>query len=134
MCIVQIGEREDSDPDYAYPDIRQTRIARINVQTALAQGSDATARQAIRRLETEHRSRAWLHVDVDVLDQKVMPAVDSPGSPGLDFDQLADLVRRLRASSKIIGADISVFDPELDPEGPYGHRLAQCLTRAFEPL
>ena len=132
--IVQIGEREDGDPDYAYPDIKQTRITRINVQTALARGVGATARQALERLETERIDRVWLHVDVDVLDQKIMPAVDSPGSPGFNFDQLADLARRLRASSRIIGADISVFDPELDPEGIYGRGLAQCLARAFGPL
>jgi arginase len=129
--IVQIGEREDGDADYAYPDIRQTRITRITVQSALKQGIDATARQTIQHLESEHLSRAWLHVDVDVLDQKVMPAVDSPGSPGFNFDQLADLVRRLRASSKVVGADISVFDPELDPDGIYARGLAQCLARAF---
>jgi arginase len=132
--IVQIGEREDGDPDYAYPDIRQTRITRINVQTALAQGIAATARQAMERLKAERLDRVWLHVDVDVLDQRVMPAVDSPGSPGLNFYQLAALVRSLRASSKIIGADISVFDPELDPEGNYGRELAKCLGRAFAPL
>lgn len=132
--IVQIGEREDGDPDYAYPDIRQTRITRINVRTALAQGIAATARQAVEQLTVERLYRVWLHVDVDVLDQKVMPAVDSPGSPGFDFDQLAELVRGLRASSKIIGADISVFDPELDPDGNYGRELAKCLGRAFGPL
>lgn len=132
--IVQIGEREDGDPDYAYPEIRQTRITRINVQTVLAQGIAATARQSIERLKAERLDRVWLHVDVDVLDQRVMPAVDSPGSPGLNFEQLAELVRSLRASSKIIGADISVFDPELDPQGSYGRELARCLERAFAPL
>jgi len=132
--IVQIGERENSDPDYAYPDIRQTRITRITIQDALAQDIEATARQAIKQLEMEHVSRVWLHVDVDVLDQKVMPAVDSPGSPGFNFEQLAELIRNLRRSSRIIGADISVFDPELDREGAFARQLASCLARAFGPL
>jgi arginase len=30
----------------------------------------------------------WIHLDVDVLDQAVMPAVDSPGSPGIDETDL----------------------------------------------
>ncbi len=88
--------------------------------------------QAIGYLEAEHLGRAWLHVDVDVLDQKVMPAVDSPGSPGLSLDQLTTLIKRLRASARIIGVDISVFDPELDPEGRYVRGLVQSLTRALE--
>jgi arginase family enzyme len=33
-------------------------------------------------------TRAWLHVDLDVLDRSAMPAVDSPGTPGLTFAQL----------------------------------------------
>ena len=44
--IVQIGERENHDSDYSYPDIRETRIRQIDVRTALAQGIVATARQA----------------------------------------------------------------------------------------
>jgi arginase len=28
-------------------------------------------------------TRAWLHIDLDVLDQSVMPPVDSPGTPEL---------------------------------------------------
>ena len=59
--------------------------------------------------------RAWLHVDLDVLDEKVMPAVDSPGSPGFDYAQLADLVGRLAASGRIVGADFAIYDPERDP-------------------
>ncbi len=132
--IVQVGEREDAEPDYAYPDIRHTRITRIDIRRALAQGVGATAREALKPFETAQLTRVWLHVDVDVLDEKVMPAVDSPGSPGLDFTQLAELIRALRASTRIIGSDISVFDPELDPHGQYALRLSQCLTRAFAPL
>ena len=60
-----------------------------------------------------------------------MPAVDSPGSPGLDFEQLATLIQGLRASGHIIGADVSVFDPELDPHGRYATGLARTLARAF---
>ena len=41
------------------------------------------AERAIARLEARGLDRAWLHVDLDVLDEKVMPAVDSPGQPRL---------------------------------------------------
>jgi len=129
--IVQIGERNDRDPDYSYADIRQTRMRRLIVQTALAQEIEVTAREAARFLDAAHLERTWLHVDVDVLDEKVMPVVDSPGSPGLDFDQLATLIQGLRASGHIIGADVSVFDPELDPDGRYATGLAQTLATAF---
>lgn len=58
-----------------------------------------------------------------------MPAVDSPGSPGFDFDQLANLVRKLRLSGRIAGADFAIYDPELDPDRRYAQPIAQCIAR-----
>lgn len=123
--IVQIGQR-DAPPDRDR--IPDTGIAQITAQTALASGIRATASHAAAKLETSGIHRAWLHVDLDVLDQKVMPAVDSPGSPGFDFEQLADLVRALCGSGRIAGADFAIYDPELDPQRRYAHPIAQCIA------
>jgi arginase len=39
----------------------------------------------------------WIHVDADVLDPTVIPAVDSPEPGGLELDEMADLPRMKRA-------------------------------------
>jgi arginase len=39
--------------------------------------------------------RVWVHVDADVLDESVMPAVDSPEPGGLAFDHLTEVLRPL---------------------------------------
>jgi arginase len=70
--------------------------------------------------------RVWLYADLDVLDQVVMPAVDSPGSPGLDFAQLAELLSRLLG--RVIGLDVTIYDPELDPAGEYLPERSRPLT------
>ena len=59
--------------------------------------------RVVERLEQRRLDRVWLLVDLDVLDQRVMPAVDSPGSPGLDFAQLADLLSRLVDTGRVDG-------------------------------
>jgi arginase len=64
----------------------------------------------------------WLHVDLDVLDPSVLPAVDSPSPGGLTADQLTDLLAALAPGAA--GAQITVFDPDLDPDGRY----AQLIT------
>jgi arginase len=51
----------------------------------------------------------WLHVDVDVLDPSVMPAVDSPDPGGLSADQLAALLDVLAPGAA--GAQVTVFRP-----------------------
>lgn len=128
--VTQIGEREELDLDYAFPDIESTIIRRFPVRQVLHDGIAATARQVLAGMPDQSK-QLWLHVDLDVLDQSVMPAVDSPGSPGLDFTQLADLIARLFNSGRVIGIDISIFDPELDRDGQYAAAIAACLGQAL---
>ncbi|WP_309085451.1 arginase family protein [Chelativorans sp.] len=126
--VVQIGERENLDPDYAFADIAETRIHCMDVRSVLRKGIDETAADALAVLTPQ---RLWLHVDVDILDAEVMPAVDSPGSPGLEYEQLSRLIRLLCASGRVIGTDVTIFDPDLDPEGIYARGIADCLVAGF---
>ncbi|WP_407361130.1 arginase family protein [Microbacterium sp. LBN7] len=74
----------------------------------------------------------WLQVDVDVLDASVMPAVDSPDPGGLTAAQLTDLLREL--APRAIGASITVFDPDLDPDGRYARLLVDILDAGLREL
>jgi arginase len=69
-----------------------------------------------------------------VLDQTVIPAVDSPGSPGLDFVQLAELLSRLVTGGRVIGPDVTIYDPELDPDGSYLPGIVACLGAGLKAL
>ncbi|MEU4195958.1 arginase family protein [Kribbella sp. NPDC026611] len=73
----------------------------------------------------------WVHLDVDILDAKVMPAVDSPDPGGIDHVQLQHLLRPLLASPKCVGIDIGIFDPDLDPDGVYAAELTDTLVAAL---
>jgi arginase len=131
--FVQVGEREAEEPAFNrfYGDIVQTDITRLNIQGVLAKGIDNTARQVLTRLESRALGRVWLHVDFDVLDQAVMPAVDSPGSPGLNYQQLGLLIGELCHSGRIVGADFTIYDPEKDPHDEYAKPLVDCIARGI---
>lgn len=73
-----------------------------------------------------------MHLDVDILDAEVMPAVDSPDPGGLDHDQLIALLRPLVQSPKCIGIDISIFDPDLDPDGNLAAELTTTLVATLK--
>lgn len=128
--IIQLGERDAESPSFKdyYGDIVETEITQFTIQRVLADGVDATARRVIAKLEARGLDKVWLHVDLDVLDQSVMPAVDSPGSPGLDYVQLTDLIDALCASERIVGANFTIYDPERDPEGRYASPLVRCIA------
>jgi arginase len=131
--IVQLGEREEESAEFNKPsgDMDRTGITQLVVRSVLADGIDSTARQVLTRLESRSLNKVWLHVDFDVLDQTVMPAVDSPGSPGLDFEQLGKLIAALCRSGRIVGADFTIYDPEKDPHARYSESLVDCIARGI---
>jgi arginase len=128
--IIQLGERNAESPSFenSYADILRTEITQFTIQSVLADGIDVTARRVIANLEAGGLDKVWLHVDLDVLDQSVMPAVDSPGSPGLDYVQLTRLLAALCASRRIVGANFTIYDPERDPELRYARPLVRCIA------
>jgi arginase len=121
--IVQIGQRDGR--------LAGTGITQWTVQRALKDGIDATARAVLARLKSRALDKVWLHVDLDVLDDSVMPAVDSPGSPGFDYAQLSALVGTLCASGCVAGADFAIYDPERDPDTRYAKPLVRCIADAI---
>ncbi|MEU4016932.1 arginase family protein [Microbacterium sp. NPDC028030] len=74
----------------------------------------------------------WLQVDVDVLDPEVMPAVDSPDAGGIRAHELTTLLQELAPHA--VGISITVFDPDLDPDGRYARLLVDILTAGLPDL
>jgi arginase len=131
--VVQIGERESRDADFAWPDIDTTAITRLDVFTARDLGSAAVIARTLTVLGQQPDWPFWIHLDVDVLDQDVMPAVDSPGSPGLDEEDLFRLLRALVAQELCAGMTVTIYDPDLDPQHECAARIVTLLLRVFEP-
>jgi len=128
--IIQIGEREGRNADFPWPDVNETAITRIDVFTARERGAAAVlglTRNALMRQDWPF----WIHFDVDVLDEAVMPSVDSPGSPGIEPDDVVTILRALAAESRCRGMTMTVFDPDLDPAGEHAAFLVGLLRRVF---
>jgi arginase len=69
----------------------------------------------------------WLHLDLEVLDETLMPAVDHPMPGGLTWEEAAALLRPLAQSPCLIGMDVTSLNPTLDPTG-------QCARRTIDLL
>jgi arginase len=74
----------------------------------------------------------WLQVDVDVLDPGIMPAVDSPDPGGCAADELVELLRAL--APRAVGASVTVFDPDLDPDGRYARLVSDVVVDGLSGL
>ena len=91
----------------------------------------ARAASRVRAIEGLERGY-WIQVDVDVLDPAHMPAVDSPDPGGLSPEELIVLLRALAPHAW--GAAVTVFDPDLDPDGAYGRVVAEVIAEGFAEL
>lgn len=128
---IQIGERELHDADYAWPDIARSQITLLDVFTVRELGIAAVLECVFAILDRQPGENFWFHLDIDVLDQTVMPAVDSPGGPGIDPDDLVALSRPLINDLRCAGLDLTIFDPELDTYGACAALIVSLLQDIF---
>lgn len=124
---VMLGYREDE----AYLDsLREAGIPDWSALTIIDDPAAAAA-GVLAHLERDDLDGFWVHLDVDILDAEVMPAVDSPDPGGLQHEQLRQLLQPLLASPTCVGIDIGIFDPDLDPDGRYAAELTDTLVAAL---
>jgi arginase len=71
---------------------------------------------------------------VDVLDPAVMPAVDAPDEGGIAYAELELLIAGLVGTPDCLGMELTVFDPDYDPDGVYAHELVSTLVTGLAPL
>jgi arginase len=95
------------------------------------EGAESTAKKAFEVVSRKDLAGFWIHLDADVLNQSVNPAVDSPNPGGLTFPQLSELLGVLLASPRAIGMHVTILDPELDPEGKYAASLVDAIASGF---
>ncbi|MFF9016262.1 arginase family protein [Streptomyces sp. NPDC014870] len=95
-----------------------------------ASAADA-ARGALRRLTGAEVDGFWVHLDVDVLDDSIMPAVDYRQPGGLTWSELEDVLTAALSDGHAVGLDVTIFNPRLDPTGALAARLAECLRRVL---
>lgn len=125
--VVQIGDREAGGSD----DMLPATIRRIDAKAALRLGPRLIDHQVAAHLHEQRIARAWIHLDLDVLDERVMPAVDSPGRPGFDFGFLRALLGDLLRHPEMEGMDVTIYDPDHDPDGVHASEIVECLADAF---
>lgn len=129
--VVIIGRRDDWDePWYGEDVLRASPVLDLTHATVRGAGAPAAAMAAIERLEP-NVDGFWVHVDADVLDPAVMPAVDSPEPGGLMLDELADLLTPLVRHPAALGLELTIYDPALDPDRSSAVRLTDLLERVL---
>jgi len=120
------------DQDEELAEVSQSISLVIRASEIIEAGAAAAARRILDRLDRADLDGYWIHLDVDILEPAVMPAVDSPGPGGLQAAQLTALLAEL--APRAIGAQVTVFDPDLDPDGRHARLLVDVLAEGLGGL
>jgi arginase len=76
----------------------------------------------------------WLHVDLDVLSTEALSAIDYPQPGGLSWRQLETLTAIAMAAEGLLGWDITIYNPDMDPDGSQAVRIVEYLVGAIAHL
>lgn len=131
--VAVVAHRDFADePGYSFTEFRASGARQWPLDSVRRAGVAATMRDVRAFLENPAWRGFWIHLDVDVLDPSIMPAVDSLDPDGLQFAELGALLGAALASPRCVGMHVTIYDPELDPDRRHGRRLVDMLASAFQ--
>ena len=129
--IVVFGYRDaEQSASYGSHNVRDTRMQVLDISTIRNLGiNDATSLAVSHLLTNEDLPGFWIHLDADVLDDRIMPAVDYRlDNGGLEFSELSHILKTLTLSQRAIGMTITIYNPNLDPSGSIARNFVSCIV------
>jgi arginase len=131
--VVAFGYR-DAEEQATYgsqplpPQLRAIDLGRIR-----SNGVNVAARDAVAHLTRDHgpENGFWMHVDADVLDDAIMPAVDYRLPDGLSWEELTTAMRIATKSHRVVGLEVTIYNPKLDPAGAGARGLTNVIGDAL---
>jgi arginase len=128
-----IGNRE-YHPDYVAA-IEKTNIHYYDLKSLRNSDTGACVRSFFDSVSKDKPDGFWVHLDVDVLDPLIMPAVDSPDPDGLNYPELIGLLNALLSHPLCTGMEITILDPDRDPDGKivkeFAEQIGNCIRKSL---
>jgi arginase len=104
----------------------------IDLRKVRGVGVEAAARAAVAHITRDGGPNGfWVHLDADVLDDAVMPAVDYRIPDGLTWAELAAVLRAALMCGRAVGLEVTIFNPRLDPDGRIARGLVETIGRGL---
>ncbi len=128
------GFRDDEQvAKFGGGDPRSAGILCLSLSDVRYQGFGTASAAALTRAQASGKL-FWIHLDLDVLDDAVMPANDHRLADGLSIGEVVALVRRAVATDRAAGINVTIFNPDLDWDGSITRRIVDMLAAALAPL
>lgn len=113
-----VGNAETDDEEYV-GEIINSKINYFDLYKVRKNGFRKTSEDFLALINEKNLDGFFIHFDVDVLNDKIMPCVDSRMKDGIDYDNLKEILQPLIHNEKCFGIEITILDPDYDPNGEY---------------
>ncbi len=127
--VLLLANRDYAErPTARIPKPEQSGMEYWDLAQLRSSGTVQTTQERIRILSQKPINGFWIHLDVDVLDDAIMPAVDSRQPDGLSWEEITGIIKFALATERVMGMEITIFDPDLDPDGSISRVLSRHIA------
>jgi len=131
--IVVFGYRDSAQSaQYGCQDIKKaTMVNAVELVDVEKLGLQNAFSLGIQTLLKNELSGFWIHLDADVLDDSIMPAVDYRLPDGITFSELSNLLKLLLLSKKAVGISVTIFNPTLDKDDSITRNFVSSIVEGL---
>ena len=127
--VALVGYRVFGDNDHVLDEhVRDTAITVVDYPEIREHGAASTLERALAAVTRPGTEGFWVHLDVDVLDDDLMPAVDYRHSGGITWEEAAEILRGLLREGGARGLEVTIFNPRLDADGSLAQHLSGLIS------
>jgi arginase len=127
--VALVGYRVLDDNDHFHDEhVRSTAITVIDLSELREMGTSGVLEKVMATVTKSELDGFWVHFDVDVLDDDLMPAVDYRYPGGASWEEAAELIGGFLSSDKARGLEVTIFNPRLDSDGSIARRLSDLVA------
>jgi arginase len=131
--VALVGYRDFDDNDRSGEEhVRESGITVLDYRDLRAATAARILDRALAAVTQPQMRGFWVHFDVDVLDDAIMPAVDYRHDGGLSWAEAARLVRGLLGQPGACGLDVTIYNPNLDPDRSIARDLCDFIVRCVD--
>jgi arginase len=129
--VVAFGFRDHEDQRVYGSQPLPHEVPAFDIHRIRQLGAEQAGREAVDYLTRQDVEGFFIHLDADVLDDALMPAVDFRMPGGLSPGELATVLEVTMASEKAVGLEVTIYNPRLDRDGRAGRVLVDVLCKVL---
>lgn len=125
------GNAETDDEEYV-AQIINSGIHYFDLYQLRENGFGKTAEDFLKMVNDKGLDGFFIHFDVDILKDEIMPAVDSRMEDGIGYDDLREMLNPLLEDPLCFGIEITILDPDYDENGTYTRPFVENLIQIIK--